>query len=85
MSCAYYEASTHLLKYSRWLSLEILQSYLVDSASCAVVDGCATEWSLTVQNREQARKEMEEIVFNEHIDKTEVGDKYVSLIIDRVS
>ena len=78
MSCAYYEASTHLLKYSRWLSLEILQSSIVDSANCAVVDGCATEWSLTMQNREKARKEMEDIVFNEHIDKTETGDRLVA-------
>lgn len=75
MSCAYYEASTHLLKYSRWLSLETLQTYLNDSGHCAVVDGFATEWSLTVQNRERARKEMEDIVFNEPIDKTEVGDR----------
>lgn len=75
MSCAYYEASTHLLKYSRWLSLEILQSNLIDSANYAVVDGCAAEWSLTVQNREKARKEMEDIVFNDHIDKTEIGDR----------
>jgi hypothetical protein len=75
MSCAYYEASTHLLKYSRWLSLEVLQSSLGDSSNCAVVDGCATEWSLTQQNRDMARKEMEDIVFNEHIDKTEIGDK----------
>jgi len=76
MSCAYYDASTHLLKYSRWLSLEILASYLSDTANCAVVDGCAREWSLTDQNRSKARAEMEDIVFNEFIDKTEVGDKY---------
>ena len=78
MSCAYYDASTHLLKYSRWLSLEILASYLSDTANCAVVDGCAREWSLTDQNRSKARAEMEDIVFNEFIDKTEVGDKYVA-------
>ena len=75
LSCAYYEASTHLLKYSRWLSLEVLQSYLVDSAGSVVVDGCAAEWDLTIQNREVARKEMQDIVFNECVDKTEAGDK----------
>ena len=75
MSCAYYEASTHLLKYSRWLSLEVLQSFLIDSASSPVVNGCAAEWDLTIQNREVAKKEMEDIVFNEHVEKTEAGDK----------
>lgn len=78
MSCAYYDASTHLLKYSRWLSLEILASSLSDSANCAIVDGCAREWSLTDKNRSKARAEMEDIVFNEFIDKTLVGDKYVT-------
>ena len=40
-----------------------------------MVDGCAAEWDLTIQNREVARKEMEDIVFNECVDKTEAGDK----------
>lgn len=77
MSCAYYEASTHLLKYIRWLSLEVLQSCLTDCSTSAVVEsGSATEWKLTVRNREMARKEMETIVFNEHVDKTEIGDRF---------
>ena len=77
MSCAYYEASTHLLKYVRWLSLEVLQSYLVDCSRSPVVEsGSASTWKLTIRNRDMARKEMESIVFNELLDKTEPGDKF---------
>lgn len=69
-SCAYYEVSTHLLKYSRWLSLEVLQTHLIDSPSSPVVEkGSASTWKMTIQNREMARKEMENIVFNENIEK----------------
>lgn len=76
MSCAYYEASTHLLKYSRWLSLEFLKSCLSDSPDSPIVEkGSASNWKLTVRNREMARKEMEDIVFNELLEKTEKGDK----------
>ena len=77
MSCAYYEASTHLLKYSRWISLEILQPYLSKSSSSVVVEsGAAASWKLTERNRMFARKEMETIVFGELIDRTEPGDRY---------
>mmetsp|Transcript_3177 Transcript_3177/g.7062 ORF Transcript_3177/g.7062 Transcript_3177/m.7062 type:complete len:894 (-) Transcript_3177:256-2937(-) len=77
MSCAYYEASTHLLKYIRWLSLELLQPYLTDCLDSPVVEsGSASEWKLTNRNREMARKEMESVVFNELLDKTEPGDKF---------
>jgi len=80
MSCAYYEASTHLLKYIRWLSLELLQSFLVDNSdkkkSSVVESGPASHWKLTIRNRQMARKEMELIVFNELLDKTELGDKF---------
>ncbi len=69
-SCAYYEVSTHLLKYSRWLSLEVLQAHLVDSPTSPVVEkGSASSWKMTFQNREMARKEMEDIVFTKHIEK----------------
>ncbi len=75
MSCAYYEAATHLLKYSRWLSLEVLESCIVDCTDSPVVErGSAPKWKLTKRNAEMARKEMEETVFNELIDKTEPGD-----------
>jgi len=76
MSCAYYEASTHLLKYIRWLSLEVIQSCLVDCSDSPVVEsGSASDWKLTIRNRQMARKEMESIVFNDLLDKTEPGDK----------
>ncbi|KAL7542395.1 hypothetical protein ACHAXR_011744 [Thalassiosira sp. AJA248-18] len=76
MSCAYYEASTHLLKYIRWLSLEVLQSCLTNESGPVVESGSATSWKLTIRNREMARKEMESIVFNELLDITEPGDKF---------
>ena len=76
MSCAYHEASTHLLKYIRWLSLEVLQPCLSACSDSPVVEsGSAATWKLTVQNRAMARKEMETIVFTEHLDKTERGEK----------
>jgi len=75
MSCAYYEAATHLLKYSRWLSLEVLESCIVDCTDSPIVErGAASNWKLTKRNAEMARKEMEQTVFNELIDKTEPGD-----------
>lgn len=75
MSCAYYEAATHLLKYSRWLSLEVLESCVVDCTDSPIVErGSAPNWKLTKRNAEMARKEMEQTVFNELIDKTEPGD-----------
>eukprot|EP00571_Detonula_confervacea_P006186 CAMPEP_0172316206 /NCGR_PEP_ID=MMETSP1058-20130122/27507_1 /TAXON_ID=83371 /ORGANISM="Detonula confervacea, Strain CCMP 353" /LENGTH=1200 /DNA_ID=CAMNT_0013030463 /DNA_START=35 /DNA_END=3637 /DNA_ORIENTATION=+ len=77
MSCAYYEASTHLLKYIRWLSLELIESSLIDCSDSPVVEsGSASSWKLTIRNREMARKEMESTVFNELLDKTEPGDKF---------
>jgi len=75
MSCAYYEAATHLLKYSRWLSLEVLESCITDCTDSPVVErGSAPNWKLTKRNVQMARKEMEVTVFNELIDKTEPGD-----------
>jgi len=75
MSCAYYEAATHLLKYSRWLSLEVLESCIIDCTDSPIVErGSAPNWKLTKRNAEMARKEMEQTVFNELIDKTEPGD-----------
>merc|ERR1719356_539453 len=59
ISCAYYDASMHLLKYSRWLSLEVLHPFLSDCKSSPVVEtGAAAEWKLTNRNRQFARKEM---------------------------
>jgi hypothetical protein len=77
MSCAYHEASTHLLKYIRWLSLDLLQSCVTDCSDGPVIEsGSAPSWKLSTRNRELARKEMESIVFDELIDATEPGDKY---------
>lgn len=77
MSCAYHEVSTHLLKYTRWLSLELLQPCLSTCSDGPVVEsGSASSWKLTVQNRAMARKEMEFIVFSEHLDHTEPGEKF---------
>ena len=51
MSCAYYEAAAHLLKYSRWLSLEVLESCIVDCTDSPVVErGSAPKWKLTKRN-----------------------------------
>lgn len=77
MSCAYHEASTHLLKYIRWLSLDLLQSCFTDSVDDPVVEsGSVPSWILSTRNRDLARKEMESIVFNELVDITEPGDKF---------
>jgi len=77
MSCAYHEVGTHLLKYTRWLSLELLQPCLSTCSDGPVVEsGSASSWKLTVQNRAMARKEMELIVFSEHLDHTEPGEKF---------
>ena len=77
MSCAYYEASTHLLKYIRWLSLEHIESCLTNTSDGPVVEsGSAPSWKLTMRNQEMARREMQNIVFNELMDKTEPGDRY---------
>jgi Bromodomain len=79
LSCAYYEASIHLLKYTRWLSLESLSEYLQDSEHVdePETDGLpVSSWKLTKGNKERARKEMEEIVLKEPIEKSLEGDKF---------
>ena len=79
LSCAYYEASIHLLKYTRWLSLESLSDYVQDSD---YVDEPETEglpvssWKLTKGNKQKARSEMENIVLKEPIEKSLEGDKF---------
>eukprot|EP00957_Ditylum_brightwellii_P035839 2716640-Ditylum_brightwellii.AAC.1 len=79
MSCAYYDASRHLLKYTRWLSLEYLSPYLLDDAqdSAALkIEGPASTWKLTTSNKECARSELKECVMAEQIEKTEEGDRF---------
>ena len=77
MSCAYHEASTHLLKYIRWLSLDILQPCFTEYSDGPIVEsGSAPSWKLSTRNRDLARKEMEAIVYQELIDTTDPGDRY---------
>jgi hypothetical protein len=80
LSCAYYDASIHLLRYSRWLSLELLSEYVVDSEH---VDEEGehdviplSSWKLTDGNMKKAREEMEAIVLKEPIEKSLEGDRY---------
>ncbi|CAB9496173.1 Bromodomain-containing factor 1 [Seminavis robusta] len=81
MSYAYYDASIHLLRYSRWLSLELLSSHLADIDT--VDEGPEGDeklpplsWKLTTGNRKKGRSEMESIVMNEPIDKSVEGDRF---------
>ncbi|KAL3921486.1 MAG: hypothetical protein SGILL_002724 [Bacillariaceae sp.] len=79
LSCAYYDASVHLLKYTRWLSLESLSDYVTESDH---VDEPQTmglpvsSWKLTEGNKRKARGEMESIVLKEPIEKSLEGDKF---------
>jgi len=77
MSCAYFDASRHLLRYSRWLSLEHLSPYLSDSSkSDTKQTGPLHSWKLTSSNRKDSLEEMESMVLMHPIDKSEEGDKY---------
>jgi hypothetical protein len=77
LSCAYYDASVHLLRYSRWLSLELLSSHL-DRSEYTDDSGAnglpPFSWRLTEGNRKLARREMEHIVLKESIEKSLEGD-----------
>ena len=77
-SCAYYDASRHLLRYSRWLSLEILSPFLLDDShnEGAKQVGPLPCWKLTTSNRSDAKFEMEDMVLKQLIDKSEEGDRY---------
>lgn len=79
LSCAYYDASVHLLKYSRWLSLELLSNH-IDSTEHTDVPGAdglpPFAWKLTEGNRKVARLEVESIVLKEPIEKSLEGDRY---------
>lgn len=77
-SCAYFDASTHLLRYSRWLSLDILSNYLVDDSEigAAPKDGSYSDWKLTTSYKCAARAEMENLVLKHQFEKSDVGDKF---------
>ncbi|KAL3945302.1 MAG: hypothetical protein SGBAC_000578 [Bacillariaceae sp.] len=79
LSCAYYDASKHLLRYCRWLSFELLSEYVQDSDQVDVAgdgDLPVFSWKLTTANAIRAREEMEAIVLNEVIEKSLEGDRY---------
>lgn len=79
LSCAYYDASIHLLKYSRWLSLEILSAHVVqtDHVDESSSEGMPPfEWKLTEGNKKKAREEMEALVLKEPLEKSLEGDRY---------
>jgi Bromodomain len=79
LSCAYYDASVHLLKYARWLSFEIVTDYISESDHTDKnrEDGLPPfTWSLTIGNQNQARKELENLVLKEPIDISIEGDRW---------
>jgi hypothetical protein len=79
LSCAYYDASIHLLKYTRWLSLELLSDYILDSDHVDEPedDGLPLKsWKLTMGNQKNSRGEMGKIVLAEPIEKSLEGDRY---------
>jgi len=80
LSCAYYDASVHLLKYSRWLSLEWLSNHIAPASEHirdeSGPDGLPPfQWKLTEGNRRIARQEQESIVLKEPIEKSLEGDR----------
>lgn len=79
LSCAYYDASVHLLRYSRWMSMELLSKYVVedDYVDDAGPDGLPPlAWKLTTGNRKKAREEMSQLVLSEPIEKSLEGDRW---------
>ena len=78
-SCAYYDASVHLLRYARWLSLEQLSNYIEDSDHVDEngPDGLPPfQWKLTSANLAKAREEQKKIVAEETIERSLEGDRW---------
>ena len=70
-SCAYFDASRHLLRYTRWLSIEYLSDFLANDAHVDPPTGkdeLVTSWKLTTGNRKVAREEMENIALKTPMD-----------------
>ena len=78
IACSYYDASKHLLRYTRWISLEYLTDFLVEDEKCKHLEnqGPLPHWDLTKDNKENSKKEMVSIVFKEKMVKSDYGDKY---------
>jgi len=79
LSCAYFDASVHLLKYSRWLSQDLLLQW--GSPKSEYVDESENKlppfsWKLTGGNAKKARQEMEALVLNEPLEKSLERDRY---------
>jgi len=84
LSCAYFDASRHLLRYARWLSLEHLSPYLTDNSQSETPKqiGPLPEWKLTTSNRKDALEEMESMVMKHPIEKGEDGDRYKWMVAE---
>jgi len=79
LSCAYYDASVHLLRHARWLSMELLSDHIRESDHVDEpgADGLPPiSWKLNSGNRKKARQEMEALVLNEPIEKSLEGDRW---------
>jgi Bromodomain len=80
LSCAYYDASVHLLRYARWLSLEILIGHIDRKSEHSDMSGAdglpPLTWKLTDGNRKVARQEIESIVLKEPLEKSLEGDRF---------
>lgn len=79
LSIAYYDASIHLLRYTRWLSLEWLDMYLSEDPHVDPVgegNMPPSSWTLSNGNRQKSREEMDLIVLQEQIEKSFEGDRY---------
>ena len=79
-SSAYYEAAQHLLFYTRLLSLENLSGFLVDDLetnSGPKPTGAFTNWEFTKSWKKAAKEEMENIVMNVPMEKSDdVFDRF---------
>jgi len=79
LSCAYYDASVHLLRYARWMSLELMSDHVEVNSHVdeSTADGLPLfAWKLTTGNRDRGREEMDSLVLNEPFEKSLEGDRW---------
>ena len=71
--------SVHLLRYARWLSMELLSSHIDESSDHVdepTADGLPPfSWRLTKGNRLKSQEEQNEIVLKEPLDRSLEGDR----------